>query len=183
MSTTTPLRRPREGLEPTPIMLSVPSSVTSDTMAQILVVPMSNPTRICSRFATASPPLADNHAVVVAQIYVVSVVLSPVKRRHFERCSHFHKPIPLLLEPIASEVESHAPCRSHEIDGMTDIDLNAAIQGLGHPFGQLDGGLDPLLHAEIALCQQCALHTEYQRQCRLILRAKACKHDSFIISQ
>ncbi len=46
MSTTTPLRRPRDGLDPTPMMFTVPSSVTSATMAQIFVVPMSNPTTI-----------------------------------------------------------------------------------------------------------------------------------------
>ena len=66
---------------------------------------------------------------------------------------------------------------------MTDIDLNATIQGFGHPFGQVDGGLDPLLHAEIALRQECAVHAEQQRQSRLILRAKACEHDAFFISQ
>src|SRR5262245_16693977 len=133
------------------MMFSAPSSVTSDTMAQILVVPMSNPTRICSRFATASPPLADNDAVVVPQIHVVPVVLSAVKRRHPERRFHFHEPIPLIPQRIAAEVKSHALGRGDEIDGMTDIDLNPALQRFGHPFGQLDGGLEPLSYAKIAL--------------------------------
>ena len=46
MFTTTPLRRPREGQEPTPMMFSGPSSGTSATMAQIFVVPMSRPTKM-----------------------------------------------------------------------------------------------------------------------------------------
>ena len=44
MLTTTPFRKPRERLDPTPMILIAPSSVTSATMAQIFVVPMSNPT-------------------------------------------------------------------------------------------------------------------------------------------
>jgi len=46
ISTTTPLRRPREGLDPTPIILRPPASATSATIAQIFVVPMSSPTRM-----------------------------------------------------------------------------------------------------------------------------------------
>ena len=42
MFTTTPLRRPVEGLVPTPTT-STPSGVSSPTTAQILVVPMSSP--------------------------------------------------------------------------------------------------------------------------------------------
>src|SRR5260221_148861 len=42
---TTPLRRPREGWVPMPIT-SMPSGVTSPTMQQIFVVPMSSPTMI-----------------------------------------------------------------------------------------------------------------------------------------
>src|SRR5512146_204557 len=50
MLTTTPLRSPFEGCVPMP-MMSMPSSVTSPTMAQILVVPMSRPTRMSPLFA------------------------------------------------------------------------------------------------------------------------------------
>src|SRR5215470_12415250 len=52
MLTTTPLRMPRDAAVPTP-MTSMPSSVTSPTMAAILVVPMSRPTMSSSRFALA----------------------------------------------------------------------------------------------------------------------------------
>src|SRR4029078_11292682 len=105
ISTTTPLRRPRDEREQTPIMLRPPSSVTSDTMAQIFVVPISNPTRICSRFATASPPLPYNHPVVVSQIDIVSLGLAAVERRHPKGRSHFHEPLPLLLERLLSEMK------------------------------------------------------------------------------
>jgi len=50
MLTTTPLRSPFDGCVPMP-MMSMPSSETSPTMAQILVVPMSSPTRISPFFA------------------------------------------------------------------------------------------------------------------------------------
>ncbi|EKD50630.1 MAG: hypothetical protein ACD_62C00475G0004 [uncultured bacterium] len=50
MLTMTPLRKPREGWEPIP-MTSIPSCVTSPTMAQIFVVPMSSPTIKFSFFA------------------------------------------------------------------------------------------------------------------------------------
>ena len=50
MLTTTPLRSPFDGCVPMP-MMSMPSSVTSPTMAQILVVPMSRPTRMSPLFA------------------------------------------------------------------------------------------------------------------------------------
>src|SRR5512133_2833079 len=50
MLTTTPLRSPFDGCEPMP-MMSMPSSVTSPTMAQIFVVPMSRPTRMSPVFA------------------------------------------------------------------------------------------------------------------------------------
>src|SRR5581483_5837095 len=52
MWTTTPFFRPVEGWVPTPIT-SMPSSVTSPTIAAILVVPMSSPTTSSSRFAIA----------------------------------------------------------------------------------------------------------------------------------
>src|SRR5512138_1759004 len=55
MLTTTPLRSPFDGCEPTP-MMSMPSSVTSPTMAQIFVVPMSRPTRMSPVFAMSPPP-------------------------------------------------------------------------------------------------------------------------------
>src|SRR5690242_20675934 len=62
MLTTTPLRSPFDGCEPIP-MMSMPSSVTSPTMAQIFVVPMSRPTRMSPLFAMslhlrASPRVA-----------------------------------------------------------------------------------------------------------------------------
>src|SRR6266568_1842931 len=50
MLTTTPLRSPFDGCVPMP-MMSMPSSVTSPTMAQIFVVPMSRPTRMSPLFA------------------------------------------------------------------------------------------------------------------------------------
>ncbi len=49
MLITTPLRSPREGWVPIPIT-SIPSAVTSPTMQQILVVPMSSPTTISPFF-------------------------------------------------------------------------------------------------------------------------------------
>src|SRR5829696_6755287 len=71
MLTTTPFRSPFEGCVPIP-MMSMPSSVTSPTMAQIFVVPMSRPTRMSPLFAMfhlrASPrvarrPLAPSRAL------------------------------------------------------------------------------------------------------------------------
>src|SRR5438067_6869935 len=56
MLITTPLRRPREGWVPMPIT-SMPSGVTSPTMQQIFVVPMSSPT-ISSPFFCAMSPLS-----------------------------------------------------------------------------------------------------------------------------
>src|ERR1043165_621014 len=144
MSTTTPLRRPLEGLEPTPMIFSMPSSVTSDTIAQIFVVPISNPTRICSRFATASPPLPENHPVVVSQVDVLSFRLTSVKCRHTKGRPHGHEPLPLLLEPFASEMKSHALCRGDEVYGVADIHLDTAVQCFRHRFGQFNGGLQPL---------------------------------------
>ena len=63
MFTTTPLRNPLEGLEPKPIILTPWSVPTEATMTQILVVPMSSPTTICSFFAMMfrSSFLADDH--------------------------------------------------------------------------------------------------------------------------
>src|SRR3954462_6995269 len=49
MLITTPLRRPREGWVPIPMTL-MPSGVTSPTMQQIFVVPMSSPTTISPFF-------------------------------------------------------------------------------------------------------------------------------------
>ena len=49
MLITTPLRSPREGCVPMPIT-SMPSAVSSPTMQQILVVPMSSPTTISAFF-------------------------------------------------------------------------------------------------------------------------------------
>ncbi len=58
MLTTTPLRSPLEGWVPIP-MMSIPLSVSSPTIAQIFVVPMSSPTMIspdfCFAMTTASP--------------------------------------------------------------------------------------------------------------------------------
>src|SRR5215831_6024028 len=45
--TTMPFLRPREGWVPMPITSITPSLLTSPTMAQILVVPMSRPTTMC----------------------------------------------------------------------------------------------------------------------------------------
>src|SRR5512133_3089413 len=55
MLTTTPFLSPFDGCEPIPIT-SMPSSVISPTMAQILVVPMSRPTRMSPLFAMSPPP-------------------------------------------------------------------------------------------------------------------------------
>jgi hypothetical protein len=44
MFTTTPRRSPVDGLVPTPMMSTSPSSLASPTTAQIFVVPMSRPT-------------------------------------------------------------------------------------------------------------------------------------------
>src|SRR5262245_58229556 len=146
------------------MIFNVPSSVTSDTMAQIFVVPISNPTRICSRFATASPPLADNDAVVVAQIHVLAIVLTAVQTRYSKCGPHFHEPIPLLLQRLASEMKAHPLCRSNEVHGMTDIDLDSTLEAFGHPFGQFDRGMEPLFHVKIALRKELAIHPQYEGQ-------------------
>src|SRR6266478_5175968 len=57
MLMTTPLRSPRDGCVPMPTT-SIPSGVSSPTMQQILVVPMSRPT-IRSPFFCAIPPSTD----------------------------------------------------------------------------------------------------------------------------
>src|SRR5215470_1955687 len=54
MSTTTPLRRPRDGCVPIPIT-SIESPAGSATTAQILVVPTSRPTISSSCFAMLIP--------------------------------------------------------------------------------------------------------------------------------
>src|SRR6266496_6033946 len=53
MLTTTPFLSPFDGWDPIP-MMSMPSSVISPTMAQILVVPMSRPTRMSPLFAMST---------------------------------------------------------------------------------------------------------------------------------
>src|SRR5690606_1949565 len=63
MLTTTPLRSPLLGCVPIPMMSIPPSSVSSATIAQILVVPMSSPTMISPPFCLAmvslqSPPFS-----------------------------------------------------------------------------------------------------------------------------
>src|SRR5512137_824224 len=58
MFTTTPLRSPFDGCEPMP-MMSMPSSVISPTMAQILVVPMSSPTRTSPLLPMSDSSLAE----------------------------------------------------------------------------------------------------------------------------
>src|SRR5215472_1848022 len=45
--TTMPFLRPRDGWVPIPITSITPSRLTSPTMAQIFVVPMSRPTTMC----------------------------------------------------------------------------------------------------------------------------------------
>jgi hypothetical protein len=47
MLTTTPLRRPREGLTPTPMMSRLPTGDQSAMTQQILVVPTSSPAMTC----------------------------------------------------------------------------------------------------------------------------------------
>src|SRR5512137_2409693 len=76
MLITTPLRKPRDGLVPIP-MISSPSSETLPTMAQIFVVPISSPTMMLSRLPVfmVSPPLSLFHddLVVIVQVYVLQV--------------------------------------------------------------------------------------------------------------
>src|SRR3989338_221528 len=55
MLITTPFRSPFEGWDPIPT-ISIPSSVTAPTMAQIFVVPMSRPTIKSSFFAIRFSP-------------------------------------------------------------------------------------------------------------------------------
>ncbi len=58
MLITTPFRSPLEGLVPTPMMSRPPSSSSSAMMAQILVVPMSNPTITLLSRGTSHPPFS-----------------------------------------------------------------------------------------------------------------------------
>src|SRR5688572_32382950 len=138
ISTTTPLRSPRDGLEPTPMMLKVPSSVTSDTIAQIFVVPISNPTRIWSRFATASPPFPDDHPVVIAQIYVVTLMLPSIESRHPERRFDFHEALPLILEGTTTEMNSNSSAGGDRIYGVSQFELDPPIKGFGNPSCRFD---------------------------------------------
>ena len=66
MLITTPRRRPRDGVVPTPMISSCPVALNSPMMAQTFVVPMSSPTiellgchRLYPSFIlyTTSPPL------------------------------------------------------------------------------------------------------------------------------
>src|SRR5260370_35769752 len=77
MLTTTPFFRPRDGWLPIPMISSVPSDLTSPTMATTLLVPMSRPTvrlrseRLaiggsCGRRFGAAP--ADGGAVGIAHV-------------------------------------------------------------------------------------------------------------------
>src|SRR5688572_22387099 len=183
ISTTTPLRSPRDGLEPTPMMLKVPSSVTSDTIAQIFVVPISNPTRIWSRFATASPPFPDDHPVVIAQIYVVTLMFPSIESRHPERRFDFHEAFPLILERVATEMKSYSSGGGDKIYGVSHVELDTSIYGFGHPSCQLDCGLNPLLDSKITLRQERAVHARQEWQGRLVAGAKAGEDDAFAIDE
>ena len=56
MLTTTPLRRPRDGLVPTPTMSTVPMDDHSAMTQQILVVPTSSPVMSCRPLDLAMAP-------------------------------------------------------------------------------------------------------------------------------
>ncbi len=69
---TTPLRKPRDGVEPIP-MISISPSTCSPTMAQILVVPISRPTNILPIAVIISPPFLEGDYIAGAPTFTITL--------------------------------------------------------------------------------------------------------------
>src|SRR5262249_17997215 len=104
----TPLRRPCEMCEPTP-MISTPRSLISPTTAQTFDVPMSRPTTMLFRFAMlrSSSPSALSHArdhlIAKAQIQHRQAIFAPLPER-----KHAPEPLELVVPVAASHRDRHA---------------------------------------------------------------------------
>src|ERR1700694_2905333 len=100
---TTPLRKPRDGCVPMP-MMSIPSGVTSPTMQQIFVVPMSRPTIISPFFWAITSPLRRQlstpplRASLVVQVDLRRALSAPGERR-----AHLREAMQLLRKSGAAE--------------------------------------------------------------------------------
>src|SRR6266540_4430595 len=83
MFTTTPFLSPFDGCVPMP-MMSMPSSVTSPTIAQIFVVPMSKPTRMSPLFAmiTSRAFRASRFALMTPSRALPTVIANPTGEPH-----------------------------------------------------------------------------------------------------
>src|SRR5579885_2618408 len=144
MLTTTPLRRPRDGLDPTPTMSTPPSSVTWATTATTLVVPMSSPTTIWSRLATARHPLsAKDHLARILQVDFLALERLVGARADATRLLHLPVPIPLVFDRLGPEPEPPAVEVRDRMVGVRHVHLGTPLEGPGehvrhpdaHPHG------------------------------------------------